>query len=54
MPREPYLLRRERKKMILLSYLHICQMQKDIEEVLKQIIKMIIERNLYRNVELEH
>ena len=54
MRREPYLLRRERKKMIHHSYLHICQMQKDTEEVLKQIIKMIIEQNLYRNAELEH
>ena len=54
MQREHYLLRREKKKMILHSYLHIWQMLKDIEGALKQIIKMIIEQNLYPNVELEH
>ena len=52
--KELYLLRREKKKMILHSYLHICLTQKDTEEALKQIIKMIIEQNLYQNVELEH
>ena len=54
MPKEPYPLRRERKKMILHSYLHICQINKNIEEALKQITKMIIEQNPYRNVGLEH